>query len=68
MSKDIDQLLQELRAQGWRVTRTRNNHYRAYPPGGQGSPVWLPGTPSDHRSLANTIALLRQRGFIWKGR
>ena len=68
MSRDVRQLVAALREQGWRVELTKNGHYRAYPPAGAGSPVFLPGTPSDHRSLANTIALLRRRGFAWKGR
>lgn len=68
MNKDIKQLIAALREQGWRVEPSKGGHHRAYPPAGKGRPVFLPGTPSDHRSLANTIAQLRQRGFTWKGR
>lgn len=64
-SKEIRELVRELESQGWRVEATRK-HLRAYPP--TGSPVTLPSTPSDHRAFANTIALLRARGFVWKGR
>ena len=65
-SKEIRELVRELERQGWRVEPTKGGHFRAFPP--QGSPVVLPSTPSDRRALANTIALLRARGFVWKGR
>lgn len=68
MNKEVDQLLRELRVQGWRVERTRGGHYKAFPPDPAATPVVIPGTPSDSRSLRNTIGLLRRGGFIWKGR
>jgi predicted RNA binding protein YcfA (HicA-like mRNA interferase family) len=65
-SKEIRELVRQLEKQGWRVVTTRGGHLRALPP--QGSAVVLPGTPSDRRAFGNAIALLRARGFVWKGR
>ena len=65
-SKEIRELVRELERQGWRVAQTKGGHLRAYPPAG--SPVIMPSTPSDRRALANAVSLLRQRGFVWKGR
>jgi hypothetical protein len=66
-SREIKDLVTELQREGWRVERTRNNHPRAYPPTGEGF-VTFASTPRDRRSLPNTIAALRRRGFVWKGR
>lgn len=67
-NKDTKELIAALEDQGWRVVPTRNGHWQAFPPDKSFSPVYLPSTPSDHRSHANSIAELRRRGFTWKGR
>lgn len=61
-AKDIRKLLKSLEAQGWRVERTKKGHYVAYAPDGVGR-VTIPGTPSDHRSMKNTLADLRRHGY-----
>lgn len=58
-SKDVRNLLKDLEAQGWRVEGTSKGHYVAYAPDGRGRVV-IPGTPSDRRSLRNTLAALRR--------
>lgn len=61
-TKEIRKLLKSLEAQGWRVEQLKSGHYRAYAPDGVGI-VHIPGTPSDHRSIRNTLAQLRQHGY-----
>ena len=60
--KNTTKLVKALRKQGWRVDLLKNGHYRAYAPDGE-TVIHFSGTPSDHRSLANTIALLRKAGY-----
>ena len=64
-SKDTEKVLKALKEQGWRIERTKKNHYMAYPPDKSKGPVDLGGTPSDHRSIRNALSLLKQRGFRW---
>lgn len=66
MTKEVRQLLKELRKQGFTIEES-GRHFKAFPPGG-GPMTVIPRTPSDPRSLKNAIALLRKRGFLWKGR
>jgi hypothetical protein len=63
MKKDIKNLHRKLEAQGWMLKPTRNGHVMAFPPDKSKSPVTMPSTPSDHRSLKNTLADLRRSGF-----
>lgn len=56
-------LLADLRAQGWRVSRTkRRGHLRLEGPNGQ--LVFSGGTPGDHRAYLNLRAQLRRAGAI----
>jgi len=60
--KDISQLVEQLKGQGWRVVKSpSNSHYKCFAPGGDGI-VFLPLTPSDWRSIANCRASLRKFG------
>lgn len=52
----IEQLLDVARSQSWRVTRTGSDHWRAVPPDRSKKIVHSPSTPSDWRSLKNTVA------------
>lgn len=61
-SKEVRKLITSLESQGWRIERLKSGHFRAYAPDGVGI-VHLPGTPSDHRSLKNTVAQLRHHGY-----
>ncbi|MBE4789957.1 hypothetical protein [Streptomyces caniscabiei] len=59
-SKDTEQLLDELRSQGFEVRIGGSGHYRVKSPGGQTTTI--PKTPATRRSLANTKASLRRIG------
>ena len=64
--KELKEVLREAERQGWTVT-SHKGHWKLYAPDGKGI-VHIAGTPSDHRNLANTVALMRRYGFRWKGR
>ena len=61
-------LLEELRAQGWRIERTSKGHWQFFPPDRTKTPVVFSGTPSDWRSLHNCMSKLERSGFRnpWK--
>lgn len=59
-SKEMVQLARRLERQGWAVSRTKRDHYRFVSP--DGTIVYAPGTPSDHRSIHNVIAKLKRTG------
>ncbi len=61
-TKEIRRLVKALQSQGWRVEETKKGHFLAYAPNGVGL-VTIPGTPSDHRSLRNTVSELRKHGY-----
>jgi transcriptional/translational regulatory protein YebC/TACO1 len=62
MDKETQQLLRNLRLQGWRVEKQRRaGHYRLYPPNG-GPFIVTGGTPSDSRGTKNLRAQLRRAG------
>lgn len=52
-------LLKESRAAGWEVRLTRGDHLRWTHPQAS-SPVFSAATPSDHRAVKNTRAMLRR--------
>ncbi|MFI0742459.1 hypothetical protein ACH4PU_30935 [Streptomyces sp. NPDC021100] len=53
--------MKALEKQGFEVRQTKNGHYQVFKDGG--FVTVLPGTPSDHRSLKNSMAYLRRAGF-----
>ena len=60
MTKDVKQLVAQLRRMGYPVgQRRRSNHVVVETPAGK---VFLPATPSDVRSPRNCIAQLRRAG------
>ncbi|MFE1785623.1 hypothetical protein ACFW9F_24380 [Streptomyces sp. NPDC059506] len=60
-NKEVRQLLKKLARQGFDVELTRNGHYKVYWDGRFVGT--LAGTPSDHRSLKNSVANLKRAGF-----
>ncbi|MGW1976668.1 hypothetical protein [Streptomyces sp. NPDC001889] len=60
-SKEVRQMVKALEQQDFTVRQTKNNHYQVFK-SGQFVTV-LPGTPSDHRSLKNSMAYLKRAGF-----
>jgi hypothetical protein len=61
-NKEVQDLIRKLQEQGWRIEEGK--HYKAFPPDTTKPMVVIPKTPSDHRSLKNTIAQLRRSGAI----
>lgn len=61
MSRDLREVLEAAKAQGFTVRRTKNGHYFV---SRDGQPVTtFSGTPSDRRSFLNALAALRRAGF-----
>jgi hypothetical protein len=56
--RDMEDLLEEARGLGFTVERA-SKHWRLRPPG-TGEIIFCPTTPSDHRSVANTRALIKR--------
>lgn len=65
-TKEINKLIREAQKQGWRV-KDKKKGYMLLAPDGEHS-VMVHKTPSDHRWLDNTVTLMRQYGFKWKGK
>lgn len=61
MNKEVRRLIKELREQGWRVEK-RTSKSVAFSPDGR---VFVPihHTPSDKRSMQNTISQLKRGGY-----
>ena len=59
----IDQVLDALRRQRWRVETTGKNHHRCVPPDPTMPIVVHSSTPQDGRAHHNWIAQLRRSGF-----
>lgn len=63
MKKDIRKLSKELTAQGFQIRTTRREHLLVQRDGV--TVAGFAGTPSDHRSIKNSIAQLRRAGFTY---
>lgn len=61
VSKDHRKLLKKARADGWEITRTRNNHIKWRSPKGQ--VVIHSSSPSDHNADKNFLSQLRNAGL-----
>lgn len=61
MKKDMKRLLAQAEAAGCRIVPTNGGHVSIYCPDGK-TIVTAASTPSDHRSIKNTVALLRRAG------
>ena len=61
MDKEVRRLMKELRGQGWRVEKRKSKSV-AFSPDGR---VFVPihHTPSDARSMQNTISQLKRGGY-----
>jgi hypothetical protein len=66
VKKDLKRLIREAEKQGWRVKPTTKG-WMLYSPDGEWMET-LHRTPSDWRSLQNTISRMRKHGFKWEGR
>lgn len=61
VNKDMRQLVKKLEKQGFEVAMSKNGHYVVRRNGAR--VATMPGTPSDWRSMANTIAVLKRAGY-----
>lgn len=61
-NKEISKLIKAIEKQRFTVKRTAKGHYQVRK--GPTLITLLPGTPSDHRSLKNSLSYLKKAGFI----
>lgn len=59
--KDLRRTADQAIEAGWTIEQTRKGHLAWKSP--EGETVFCPGTPSDHRSVANVIGKLRRAGL-----
>lgn len=62
---DLRDLEKAAKRQGWRVDRTKQGHWRFWPPGPTIPPAIFSGTPGDRRAILNFLADLKRKGFRW---
>lgn len=65
MSNDWRVVEQALRDQGWRLERTGNGHFKAFPPDRTKRMVVL-AESNDPRAFKNQLSDLRKSGFLWR--
>jgi hypothetical protein len=62
--KDLEELFDRAKAQGWTVERTMKSHFKLYPPDPTKPMVVCSGTPSNPKSaMTITIGRMRRSGF-----
>ena len=63
MADDLPKIIKALRKQDFEIRTTRRGHHLVMK---AGKPVTMfPGTPSDWRSLHNSLADCKRAGFAW---
>lgn len=60
---EIERLARLARAQGWRVEKLANSHYRFIPPDPSKPMTVTGGTPSDRNFIRRLVADLRRLGL-----
>lgn len=60
---ETDQLIRELRAANYVVTRRRRSNHWCIQRTEGGAKVFLPSTPSDRRGIRNSLMELKRIGF-----
>ena len=63
VNKEVNQIIDYAISQGWRVTRTKNDHFKFWGPAGQ--LVVSSGTPSDRRAVTAIRTRLRREGLMF---
>lgn len=63
MVVDLNKVIEAAKRQGWRVDRTKKQHWRFLSPDRNQPPIIFSGTPSDHRAIKNLVARLRRAGL-----
>ena len=64
VNKEMRPIIQELRAQGWKLEDTNNGHARARPPDPRHDIVVF-SRCEEPRAIRNVISQLKKSGFIW---
>ena len=62
-NKEVSDLIQKARNQGWTVIGSSGGHWIFRSPDKSQAQVVVPGTPSDHRSMKNAKSALRRAGL-----
>lgn len=62
-NKEVSDLIQKARSQGWTVIGSSGGHWIFRSPDKSQAQVVVPGTPSDHRSMKNAKSALRRAGL-----
>ncbi len=60
---EVEKLARLARAQGWRVERLANSHFRFIPPDSSKRMTVAGGTPSDRNFIRRLVADLRRLGL-----
>lgn len=63
--KTTNAILNALDAQGFTYRKTGSGHYQVRDPEGFVIAI-MAATPSDYRSIKNTLSDLRRAGFVWE--
>ena len=65
MDKGLREICEAADEQGWRWQGSKGGHVIFFPPDKRFPPVVFAGTPSDHRSRKNAMAIMKRAGFMW---
>jgi hypothetical protein len=62
-NRELDAMVAAAWQAGWHCVKLSKGHVMCYPPDKTMKPVLVASTPSDHRTIPNTRAAMRQRGL-----
>ena len=62
-NRELDAMIQAAWDAGWHCSKTSKSHVMCYPPDKTIKPVLVANTPSDHRTIPNTLSCLRKSGL-----
>lgn len=65
MNKELKKLIKAIQAAGFQTTTAKSGHIKVYDKDGTLLAVFS-GTPSDWRSIHNSLRPLKRLGFRWK--
>ncbi len=62
-NREVGRALEKCAAQGGVISLCGSGHYKVTPPDKTKPIVFMPSSPSDHRSITNIVSRLRRSGF-----
>lgn len=65
MNKELKKLIKAIKAAGFQTITAKSGHIKVYDEDGKLLAVFS-GTPSDWRSIQNSLRPLKRLGFRWK--